>query len=93
MTTVVYVSHADSGDIWALRLAPARAELSPLQRVRVGGQVMPLALSPDRRFLYAARRSDPLEVLSFAIDPASGELTRLGAAPLPHSMADRKSVV
>ncbi len=61
--------------------------LRELQRLAVGGQVMPMALGPDRRFLYAARRSEPLEVLSFAIDPASGELALLGAAPLPHSMA------
>ena len=85
--TAVYVSNADSGDIWVLRLDAARGELAPTQRVMVGGQVMPMALSPDRRFLYAARRSDPLEVLSFAIDPQHGELTPLGEAPLPHSMA------
>ena len=85
--TVFYVSNADSGDLWVLHLDTDRAELSPVQRMMVGGQVMPLALSPDKRFLYAARRSDPLEVLSFAIDPKSGALSRLGEAPLPHSMA------
>jgi 6-phosphogluconolactonase len=84
----VYVSNADSGEIGVYRLDAARGELAPLQTVPVGGQVMPLALGPDRRFLYAARRSDPLEVLSFAIDPKSGELAALGAAPLPHSMAN-----
>ncbi len=88
MSTVVYVSNADSGDIRAYRLAAAQGVLTPLQTVPVGGQVMPLALSPDRRFLYAARRSEPLEVLSFAIDPRSGELAALGAAALPHSMAN-----
>ena len=87
MTTAVYVSNADSGDISVLHLDGSSGELSPVRRVAVGGQVMPLALSPDRRFLYAARRSDPLEVLSFGIDPRSGELTPIGAAPLPHSMA------
>jgi 6-phosphogluconolactonase len=49
--------------------------------------VMPLALSPDRRVLYAARRSEPLAVLSFAVDATTGALSRLGEAPLPHSMA------
>jgi 6-phosphogluconolactonase len=87
MTTVAYVSNSGSGDLWVLRLDPERAELNPTQRVSVGGQVMPLALSPDHRFLYAARRSDPLAVLSFAIDARSGELTKLGEAPLPQSMA------
>jgi 6-phosphogluconolactonase len=84
----VYVSNADSGEIGVYRLDAARGELAPVRAVAVGGQVMPMALSPDRRFLYAARRSDPLEVLSFAIDPRSGELAALGAAPLPHSMAN-----
>jgi len=83
----VYVSNAGSGDISVLRLDPATATLSPLQRVEVGGEVMPLALSPDRRRLYAARRSEPREALSFAIDAATGALAPLGAAPLPHSMA------
>lgn len=83
----VYVSHAESGDIRVLHLDPVNGGLTPVQQVMLGGQVMPLALSPDRRRLHAARRSDPLEVLSFAIDPATGELTPLGTAPLPHSMA------
>ena len=48
---------------------------------------MPLALSPDRRFLYAALRSEPFTVASFAIDPASGKLTHLHSAPLEASMA------
>ncbi len=83
----VYVSNAESGDISVLHLDTANGALIPIQLVPVGGKVMPLALSPDRRLLYAARRSDPMEVLSFAIDTASGELTPLGSAPLPHSMA------
>ena len=87
-TTAVYVSNADSGDVWVYHLDADRSELQPVQRMMVGGQVMPMALSPDRRFLYAARRSEPLEVLSFAIDPATGQLAALGEAPLPHSMAN-----
>jgi 6-phosphogluconolactonase len=84
--TIVFVSCADSGELRVLRL-DATGTLVPLQTLAIGGQVMPLALSPDRRFLYAARRSEPLAVLGFAIDPASGELAPLGEAPLPASMA------
>ena len=51
------------------------------------GTVMPLALSPDRRRLYAARRNEPWSVLAFAIDPRDGRLAPLGEAPLPQSMA------
>jgi len=83
----VYVSNAESGDISVLHLDAANGALTPVQTVTVGGKVMPMALSPDRRRLYAARRSDPLEVLTFAIDAATGALTPLGSAPLPHSMA------
>jgi 6-phosphogluconolactonase len=56
--------------------------------VAVGGTVMPLAVSPDKRFLYAALRSQPFRVLSFAVDPASGRLKKLGEAPLADSMAN-----
>ncbi|WP_157271014.1 lactonase family protein [Azohydromonas aeria] len=85
-STIVYVSNAESGDVHVLRLEPDGA-LVPLQQLALGGQVMPLAVSPDRRFLYAARRSEPLAALSMAIDPDTGRLRLLGEAPLPASMA------
>lgn len=85
--TVVYVSNAESGDLRVYRLDTDTAALTLLQTVEIGGEVMPLALGPDRRFIYAARRSAPLAVAAFAIDPASGELDALGEAPLPASMA------
>ncbi|MEO8249435.1 MAG: beta-propeller fold lactonase family protein [Burkholderiales bacterium] len=87
MTTVVYVSNADSGDVSVLRLDERSGALGPLQTVEVGGMVMPMAVSPDRRFLYAARRSDPMAVVSFGIDQTDGRLTPLSEAPLPASMA------
>jgi 6-phosphogluconolactonase len=87
MTFAVYVSNAESGDIHVLRLIESSGMLTTVQQVQIGGTVMPLALSPNRRVLYAARRSEPLAVLSFAIDTSSGALSPLGEAPLPHSMA------
>ena len=87
MTTIVYVSNADSGDISVLRMDARTGELTPLSSVAVGGSSGPLALSPDRRFLYAARRSAPFAAAAFAIDAHSGELTPLGEAELPASMA------
>jgi len=83
----VYVSNAESGDISVLRLDAERGALTAVQRVEVGGEVMPLALGPARTRLYAVRRSEPREVLSFEIDPKSGRLDAIGAAALPHSMA------
>src|SRR5262245_55835240 len=49
----VYVSNADSREIIVLRLAEDGA-LAEIERVKTAGTVMPLALSPDRRFLFAA---------------------------------------
>lgn len=86
MTRMVYVANADSGDLSVLAML-ADGTLLPRGRVAMGGTVMPLAVSPCRRFLYAARRSEPYAVVSFAIDARSGALYRLGEAALPHSMA------
>jgi 6-phosphogluconolactonase len=85
VSAIVYVSHAGSGEIRVLRLDGG--ELAEIQRIEIGGSVMPLAIAPGQRFLYAARRSAPLEVLSFAIDPHNGKLTDRGTVPLPDSMA------
>ena len=86
-TTAVYVSNADSGEISVLHLDARTGSLTPVQQVPVGGMVMPLALSPDRRVLHAARRSEPFAALSFAVDPTRGTLVKLGEAALPQSMA------
>lgn len=87
MGTVIYVSNADSGDISVLSLDESTGALTTLQTAEVGGTVMPLAISPDQRFLYAARRSEPLDVVAFGIDRESGRLAKIGEAPLPDSMA------
>ena len=86
--TFVYVANADSQDISVLRLDKSKGVLVPLDTVKVGGTAMPLAVSPDKRFLYASLRSQPYRVTSFAIDPASGHLTRLGESSLADSMAN-----
>ncbi|VTU38745.1 6-phosphogluconolactonase [Variovorax sp. PBS-H4] len=87
MTAAVYVSNAESGDITVFSLDERTGTLTRRQDVAVGGTLMPMALSPDRRRLYVARRSAPLAVIGFSIDPASGRLAPLGEAPLAHSMA------
>lgn len=85
---VAYVSNADSHDITVLELDRDQGTLRTLQTVDAGGAVMPLALSPDRRFLYAALRSEPFSVASFAVDGRTGALAQIGTAPLPDSMAN-----
>jgi 6-phosphogluconolactonase len=84
--TVVYVSNADSQEISVLSLDRASGTVAPLQTLAVGGTVMPLALSPDRKLLYAALRSQPYRVVTLAIE-SDGKLRKLGEAPLADSMA------
>jgi 6-phosphogluconolactonase len=86
--TWVYVSNADSQEISVLELDRVQGTLKPVETVNVGGTVMPMAVSPDKRFLYAALRSQPFRAVSFAIDGATGKLRKLGEAPLADSMAN-----
>ena len=83
--TIAYVSNADSREIIVLRLAEDGA-LSEIERVKTTGMVMPLALSPDRRFLFAALRSEPFGAASYRIDRQTGRLAHIATAPLPASM-------
>ncbi|MFI7667367.1 lactonase family protein [Nocardia sp. NPDC049526] len=84
--SVVYVSNADSREISVLRLDDDGA-LTLVESQAVDGAVMPLAMSPDHRYLYAALRSAPFAVAVFARDPATGRLTPLSTAPLPDNTA------
>lgn len=83
----VYVSNADSREISVLELDKRAGRLRALQTLPVGGMAMPLALSPDQRQLYVALRSEPYTVTALNIDVSTGQLSPLGSAPLPDSMA------
>jgi 6-phosphogluconolactonase len=83
---IVYVANAGSGDISVLAL-DGDGGLTHIETVPAGERVMPLAVSPDRRFLYAALRSEPYSVRVFAIAPEDGRLTLVGSAPLADNMA------
>ncbi|MFG1795941.1 lactonase family protein [Nocardia sp. NPDC049149] len=83
--TLVYVSNADSHEISVL-LLDATGVLTPVGSAQVDGTVMPLAVHPEHRFLYAGIRSEPFAVKTFAIHP-SGRLRHLSTTPLPDNMA------
>jgi 6-phosphogluconolactonase len=82
--TFVYVSNADDGDIGVYRMQDS-GELQPGARVKAAGVVMPMVVSPDRRFLYAASRAKPFTVFQYAIDRGTGALTQVATAPLAES--------
>ena len=93
--TFVYVSNADSKDILVFSLDMATGALDPVQQVELTtpGALNPLAVSPDRHYLYAAQREAPHLVSCFSIDQLSGELTYLSSASLvqstPYIVTDR----
>jgi len=84
--TFVYVSNAQDGNIDAYNMDMSTGALTPVGKTEAAKLVMPMTVSPDKKYLYAVIRSQPMRVLTYAIDPASGALTQKASAPLPDSM-------
>ena len=84
--TFVYVSAAEDGVIDRYEMNPATGALTPLGKTEAGKLVMPMALNPGKPLLYAVVRSEPLRVVTYAIDPSNGALTEKAAGSLPDSM-------
>ena len=82
--TFVYVSNAEDGTIGMYTLG-ADGTLQPGARVEAGKPVMPMSVSPDKRFLFAAIRSKPFTVVSYAIDRGTGAVKQLSTGPLAES--------
>lgn len=84
MSTFVYISNAEDGEIATYLLTEA-GNLVPRGRAKAAAALGPLALGPDRRRLYAAVRAKPFSVHVFAVDRASGSLTPHSVSPLAES--------
>ncbi|HKW38256.1 MAG TPA: beta-propeller fold lactonase family protein [Burkholderiales bacterium] len=82
--TFVYVSNAEDGDIGVYSMR-TDGVLEPKGRVPAAKAVMPMTVSPDRRFLYAASRSKPFSVHAYSIDRSTGSLKLLATSPLAES--------
>ena len=82
--TFVYVSNAEDGDIGMYTLQ-ADGSLQPGQRFKAAKVVMPMTVSPDKRFLIAAVRSKPYQAYTYGIDRNSGALNLVGTGPLAES--------
>lgn len=82
--TFAYVSNADDGNIGAYRMQ-SDGKLEPLGRVEAAQLVMPMAVSPDKRFLYAASRSKPYSLHTYSINATTGALTRVAISPAAES--------
>ena len=83
--TFVYVSNNEDGNIGMYMLQPD-GSLQPGARVAAAGKVvMPMTVSPDKRFLVAAVRSKPFVAHTYSIDRATGALKSVGTGPLAES--------
>ena len=81
MPTFMYVSLQDDDKIARFTVDPGTGKLDPQEEVAVTGGPAPLAISPDRRFLYVGRRGIS-EISSFRIDQSTGGLSMIGTATL-----------
>ena len=92
MKQTVYTASPESQQIhvWTLN---QDGSLTLVQVVDVPGQVQPMVVSPDKRFLYVGVRPE-FRVLAYRIAPDDGALTFAAEAPLPgsptHISTDRK---
>jgi 6-phosphogluconolactonase len=82
--TFVYVSNAEDGDIGVYALN-ADGTLAARERVAAAKVVMPMAVSADKRILYAASRSKPYSVHAYSIDRGTGALKLIATSPLAES--------
>src|ERR1043166_930536 len=90
--TYMYVGNAASNEIFVFSLDGKTGDLTTIEKFTVpgitkAGSSMPMAVSPNKKFLYAGFRGDPQVVVALAIDPKTGKLKHLGSGPLADSMA------
>ena len=84
--TFVYVSNAQDGNIDAFIMDTSTGALTSIGKAEAAKLVMPMAVSPNKKYLYAVVRSQPTRVLTYTIDPGTGALSQKASAPLPDSM-------
>jgi 6-phosphogluconolactonase len=87
----VYVGNAESQDVSVLALQPdgslTPVETRPVPGSAEPGSTTPMAVSPDKRFLYVGLRNKPYSAATFAIDAKTGSLGLVGSGPLADAMA------
>ncbi|MFE4109138.1 6-phosphogluconolactonase [Kosakonia sp. YIM B13611] len=83
MKQTVYTASPESQQIHVWRLN-SEGSLTLVQVVDVPGQVQPMVVSPDKRYLYVGVRPE-FRVLAYRIAPDDGALTFAAESPLPGS--------
>lgn len=89
--TFVYVGNAESQDVSVFKFQD-NGDLVPIETKAIPGPAKPgfstpMAVSPDKRFLFVGLRNEPFSVVTFHIDPSNGTLSFVGSGPLADQMA------
>jgi 6-phosphogluconolactonase len=84
---IAYVANAVSRDISVLELNQRDGTIRLIENVPAAGEVMHLAIGPDRKYLYASLTSDPHSVSSWGIDSSTGKLRPIQTVPAVDKMA------
>jgi 6-phosphogluconolactonase len=90
--TYLYVGCTDSNEIRVLKFDNGSGDLAVVETVTIPGITKtagstPMAVSPDKKLLFAATRGEPMVVASFRIDATTGKLAYVASGPLDGSMA------
>jgi len=81
MPYYMYVALQEDDKILVHTIEPQTGKLTPQAEVSVPGGPFTMAISPDRKYLYAGCRDTP-QLVSFQIDQGSGGLTQNGTVPV-----------
>ena len=87
-STYVYVGAAGDGTVGRYTLE-TNGTLKLGETVELGppkSPSTPMAVSPDKHFLFAAVRTKPFSVVTFGIDKQTGALKKLSNGPSAHSL-------
>ncbi len=86
--TLIYVANSEAHSISVLQWDETTSKARNLQTLELGGAVMPMAVASNQRWLYAALRSQPYQLVTLAINPHNGNLRMHSSLPLVDSMAN-----
>jgi len=81
MPYYMYVALQEDDKILVHTIEPQTGKLTPQAEVSIPGGPFTMAISPDRKFLYAGCRDTP-QIASFKINQDSGGLTQNGTIPV-----------